>query len=170
MSEGSWFDSRQRQAISSPQCPSRLWGPSSLLFNGYQGIFSWGQCGQTVKLTTHLRPVTRLITATVPHLFPYAFIQWKKLHLFACVTGGSYFDCSMYSGIPYSNLETCIHYPNSGYSQFVLHPSQLTAHITALLHFSQHTRHSSTSWLYPRSHKILQNKKACQYAQCLSGQ
>jgi hypothetical protein len=76
----------------------------------------------------------------------------------------------MYSGIPYSNFEKCIHYPNSGYSQFFLHPSQLTAHITALLHSWQHTKNCSTSWPYPRTHEIFQNKKACQSAQCPSRQ
>jgi hypothetical protein len=25
----------------SPQSPDRLWGPSSLLFNGYRGLFPW---------------------------------------------------------------------------------------------------------------------------------
>jgi hypothetical protein len=26
-----------------PQCPERLWGPPSLLFNGYQGSFPGGK-------------------------------------------------------------------------------------------------------------------------------
>jgi hypothetical protein len=34
-------------------------GPSSLLFNGYQGLLSWGQSGRGMKLTTHLHLVSR---------------------------------------------------------------------------------------------------------------
>ena len=90
----------------------------------------------------------RLMTATVPQLLPYAFIAWKNftylLALFGVVLRLQQVTC-MYSGILYSNLEKRIHYPNSGYSQFVLHPSQLNAHIIVFLHFSQHTRESSTS-------------------------
>jgi hypothetical protein len=29
-------------ADASPPCPDRLWGPPSLIFNGYQGLFPWG--------------------------------------------------------------------------------------------------------------------------------
>jgi len=28
--------------FSSPPCPERRWDPSSLLLNGYQGLFPWG--------------------------------------------------------------------------------------------------------------------------------
>jgi len=28
--------------FSSPPCPERLWGPSNLLFNLYEGLFPWG--------------------------------------------------------------------------------------------------------------------------------
>jgi hypothetical protein len=28
--------------FSKPPCPEQLWGPPSLLYNGYQGLFPWG--------------------------------------------------------------------------------------------------------------------------------
>jgi len=37
----------------------RLWGPPSLLSNGYQGPFPWGHSGLGVKLNTHLHLVPR---------------------------------------------------------------------------------------------------------------
>jgi hypothetical protein len=38
------FDSRRGLEIfSSPPRPERLWGPLSLLYNGYQGLFPWGK-------------------------------------------------------------------------------------------------------------------------------
>jgi len=40
--------------------PDQLWGPPSLLSNGYLGLLPWGQIGRVVKLTTHLQLVPRL--------------------------------------------------------------------------------------------------------------
>jgi hypothetical protein len=45
--------------FSSPQLPARLWGPPSLLPNGYQGRFPRRQSGNGVNLTTHLHLVPR---------------------------------------------------------------------------------------------------------------
>jgi hypothetical protein len=44
--------------ISVPGRPCQLWGPPSLLFNGYRGYYP-GSIGRGVKLTTHLHLVLR---------------------------------------------------------------------------------------------------------------
>jgi hypothetical protein len=40
-------------ATSSQQRPDRLWGPPSLLSNGYRGLLPRGRSSRGVKLTTH---------------------------------------------------------------------------------------------------------------------
>jgi hypothetical protein len=52
----------------SPPRSDRFWGPPSLLSNGYQGFFPWGQSGRVVKLTTqfHLAPGSRMPGAIPP--------------------------------------------------------------------------------------------------------
>jgi predicted nucleic acid-binding Zn ribbon protein len=43
-----------------PLCPHRLWGPPSLLYNGYRGVLSPGvKLGRGMTLTTHTRLVPR---------------------------------------------------------------------------------------------------------------
>jgi hypothetical protein len=63
--------------ISSTPRPHRLWGTPSLLSNGYQGLFLWGQSGWGVKLTTHfhLVPRSRMRGDKLPFL-QYAFKVW----------------------------------------------------------------------------------------------
>jgi hypothetical protein len=68
MIEGSSPD-RGWEFFSSALHPDRLWGPLSLLSNGFQGPFPWGQSGWGVKLTTHLHLVPRSrIRGAIPPL------------------------------------------------------------------------------------------------------
>jgi hypothetical protein len=39
---GYGLDDRDWEFFSSPPRPKRLWGPPSLLSNGYHGLFPWG--------------------------------------------------------------------------------------------------------------------------------
>jgi len=39
------------------KCPEQLWGPSSILLNGYMGLLLWGWSGWGIKLTAHSRLV-----------------------------------------------------------------------------------------------------------------
>jgi hypothetical protein len=66
--------------FSSPPCPDRIWGVPSLLSNGYQGLFPWGQSGRGVKLTTHFHLVPRSrMHRIIPPLPQYAFIALCSL-------------------------------------------------------------------------------------------
>jgi hypothetical protein len=78
----SGFDPRQRQRIFLyPLCSDRLWGPPSLLYNGYRGPFPGGKTrpGRDDDHSPHLVPMlwmSRSYTSSPP----------KRLH-------GVYWDC-----------------------------------------------------------------------------
>jgi hypothetical protein len=66
-------------AFSSPPRPERLWGPSSLLSNGYQGLFL-GEKRPGVKLTTHLHLVPRTKNVWSYTSTPqYTFMAWGSV-------------------------------------------------------------------------------------------
>jgi len=70
---------RGKRFFSSPTRPDWLWGPPSLLFNGYRW---WG--GHGMKLATHLQLLPGLRTcAAVPLLPLYVSMAWKgpSLHI-----------------------------------------------------------------------------------------
>jgi len=46
--------------FSSPPCPDRLWGPPSLLSNGYQVFFPWGLVKRLGREADHSPPWLRM--------------------------------------------------------------------------------------------------------------
>jgi hypothetical protein len=58
--------------FSSPPRPYRLWGPPSLLSNGYQGLFFH----RGVKLSSHLQLEPRLLCGAISPLPQYVFMAW----------------------------------------------------------------------------------------------
>ena len=58
-----------------PRRPDRLWGPSSLLLNGYPWLFLWVQSSRWIRLAIHLYLVPRLRMSGAISLLPlYSFM------------------------------------------------------------------------------------------------
>jgi len=70
--------------FSSPNRPDRLWGPPSLLLNGYRGSFlelrGWG-----VALATHPTSSTEVKEKVQLHLYSLYMFSWY-------VTGGTFWE------------------------------------------------------------------------------
>jgi hypothetical protein len=62
---------RAKRFFSSSQRPDWLWCPPSLLSSGYPRMFSRGESGWAVKLTTHLQLVLRSRIRGSIHPFPH---------------------------------------------------------------------------------------------------
>jgi hypothetical protein len=63
---------RDKRYFSSPQCPDQLWGPPTLLSNGYWGLFF----GWSMRLTTHLNLLLRLRMVELYLHCTYNFMTW----------------------------------------------------------------------------------------------
>jgi len=68
--------------MSNPKRHYRLWGPPSLFLMGID-VLSEGQSGRSVKLTTHLHLVMRLIMSTAVTLLLLLTIEANEMHYFS---------------------------------------------------------------------------------------
>jgi hypothetical protein len=87
---GGWIPNKGKRSFSSPNRPDWIWGPPSLLCNGYWGS-SRRYSGGGVKLTTYLHLASRLRMCGAMSLLPlYAFMTCTGT---ACIVFNSDF-CS----------------------------------------------------------------------------
>jgi hypothetical protein len=104
----------------SPRCPGRFWGPSSLLTNGYPGLFPRGLSVRGVKLTTCLQlvPRSRILGSIHPlphtsswhnaylvkHSDNFAYNDWSWKIVLTDDDGLSFNDVTCIREVPNSNL------------------------------------------------------------------
>jgi len=83
--------SRGKRCLSSPEQPDQLCDPPSLLFNETKGELWQGQSKRGMKLTAHIRLVSRWrMTGTIPPLNLHTFTgwTWKALPFLTDGNGG----------------------------------------------------------------------------------
>jgi hypothetical protein len=68
-----------RRFLPSPQCPNRIWGPLSLLYEEYWGLCLRGLCDLILKLNTHFYLVSSLRMRGAIYLLLYVFVAWSLI-------------------------------------------------------------------------------------------
>jgi hypothetical protein len=95
--------------LTSPRRPDRLWGPPSLLSNGYRRLFPQGQSGGVVKLTIHLQVVHRwkkqICIYSVPHMSSRA--STGQFYLYICNPCSTFFKFPIYLQSVIIHLANC---------------------------------------------------------------
>jgi hypothetical protein len=83
--------------VSNLVSPDRLWGPPSLLSNGYRGPFSGEKRGRDVTLTTH------------PHPVPRSWMSRSYISSPSCASINVLWDCFLLFMSMRQNIYTGIH-------------------------------------------------------------
>jgi hypothetical protein len=82
--------------VSSPQRPDRFWSPTAI-YDGYQGLFSWG-FKRTERYSDFILVARLRINTTVPPLFTYAFMCVGTTYLYHNNFNPSFFIVPQFRG------------------------------------------------------------------------